>query len=62
MDLKKIKVGKYINYTARTKSGRAKVVRIREAANGVWIDLLDKARDGYGLTSNVSVRASQITG
>lgn len=56
MQLSKIKIGKTVNYTARTRSGRGRVIEIEKAANGDWITVDDKQRGHV-----VKLRPSQIT-
>jgi hypothetical protein len=66
MELQKIKIGSTYNYTARTHSGRAKVVGIRHGASGAFVLMFDKVRklrvktDGSA-TYNVAVRPSQVS-
>lgn len=56
MEPSKLKIGKRVSYTARSNSGKGKVIDIQHLTNGAWIVIEDKERG-----VEVKVRASQIT-
>ena len=56
MELSKLKIGKRVNYKARTNSGAGKITDILNLANGAWVVISDKERG-----KEVKVRASQIS-
>lgn len=55
MDVKKIKEGRIVNYTARIHSGRGKIIEVYRRANGMWVILHDKKRN-----VSVTLRPSQL--
>jgi hypothetical protein len=55
MELKRIKEGKIVNYTARKYGGRGKIIEVYQRLNGWWLIVHDKVRN-----KSVTLRPSQV--